>query len=63
MCDPCDSADTSRPAGFGDHRGRAAYLTAVRIKVYSIPKGHFPMSEACSWESRLFSFKHIIASF
>lgn len=57
VCDPCDSADTSRPAGFGDHRGRAAYLTAVRIKVYSIPKGHFPMSEACSWESRLFSFK------
>lgn len=57
VCGPCDSADTSRPAGFGDHRGRAAYLTAVRIKVYSIPKGRFPMSEACSWESRLFSFK------
>lgn len=29
-------------SGFGDHRGRATYLTALRIKGFPISKGRFP---------------------
>lgn len=42
----------SNPASFGDHRGRATYLTALRIKEFSISKGRFPRRAACSCKSR-----------
>lgn len=42
----------SNPAGFGDRRGRATYLTALRIKEFSIYKGSLPRRAACSCKSR-----------